>query len=80
MKRKQAERDQQLDRLLELVAGTSQLQTFMAELNDMARRYKVEIITARPGEVERFEAPTQVQIQDQIAPPLPVVKRLKRGR
>ena len=69
LKRKQAERDQQLDRLLELVAGTSQLQTFMAELNDMARRYKVEIITTRPGEVERFEAPTQVQIQDQIAPP-----------
>ena len=50
-------------------SGNSQLQTFMAELNDMARRYKVEIITTRPGEVERFEAPTQVQIQDQIAPP-----------
>ena len=69
LKRKQAARDQQLDRLLELVAGTSQLQTFMAELNDMARRYNVEIITTRPGAVERFEAPTQVQIQDQIAPP-----------
>ena len=79
LKRKQAERDQQLDRLLELVAGTSQLQTFMAELNDMARRYKVEIITTRPGEVERFEAPTQVQIQDQIAHPLPVVKSSRGG-
>ena len=34
---KQNERDQQLDRLLELLAGTSDLQTFLAELNDMGR-------------------------------------------
>ena len=37
LKREQEERDQQLDRLLDLVAGTSELQTFLAELNDMGR-------------------------------------------
>ena len=37
LQRKQMEQDQQLDRLLELVAGTSELQTFLAGLNDLAR-------------------------------------------
>ena len=64
---KQQKRDQQLDRLLKLVAGTSDLQTFLAELNDMGRLHNVEITTTKPGAVERFEAPTQAE--DQIAPP-----------
>ena len=64
---KQQKRDQQLDRLLKLVAGTSDLQTFLAELNDMGRLHNVEITTTKPGAVERFEAPTQAG--DQIAPP-----------
>ena len=67
LKRKQAEREQQLDRLLALVAGTSELQTFLAELNDMARLHNVEITTTKPGVTERFKAP--IPAQDQIAPP-----------
>ena len=63
----QAERDQQLDRLLELVAGTSDLQTFLAGLNDSARAHNVEITTTKPGPVERFKASTPAQ--GEIAPP-----------
>ena len=67
LKRKQAERNQQLDRLLELVAGTSELQTFLAGLNDLARVHNVAITTTKPGLVERFRAPTRAE--DQEAPP-----------
>ena len=58
LKRKQEERDQQLDRLLDLVAGTSELQTFLAELNDMGRLHNVAITTTKPGAVERFPTAT----------------------
>ena len=63
LQREQAERDLQLDRLLELVAGTSELHTFLAGLNDLARSLNVEIITTKPGAVERFEGPIPVQGQ-----------------
>ena len=56
LQRSQAEREQQLDRLLDLVAGTSELQTFLAELNDLGRVYEVAINTTKPGAVERFSA------------------------
>ena len=55
-----------MDRLLKLVAGTSDLQTFLAELNDMGH-LPTWNHTTKPGAVERFEAPTQAG--DQIAPP-----------
>ena len=67
VKRKQVERDQQLDRLLALVAGTSELQTFLAGLNDLARLHNVAITTTKPGGLERFKAPTQSEGQE--APP-----------
>lgn len=67
LKRKQSEREQQLDRLLDLVAGTSELQTFLAELNDIARLYNVEITTTKPGVSERFKA--SIPAQDQAPPP-----------
>ena len=67
LKRKQTERDQQLDRLLALVAGMSELQTFLARLNDMARLNNVEITTTKPGDVERYMAEKPTQTQD--APP-----------
>lgn len=69
VKNQQLERDQQLDRLLELVAGTSELHTFLAGLNDLARVHNVAITTTKPGAVERFKAPRPVQ--DQVAPPAP---------
>lgn len=47
-------REQQLDRLLALVAGTSELNTFLAELNDLATTSGVLITTTEPGDVERF--------------------------
>ena len=39
-----------------LVAGTSELQTFLAELNDLARLHNVAITTTKPGVTERFKA------------------------
>ena len=69
VKGNQLERDQQLDRLLQLVAGTSELQTFLAGLNDLARVHNVAITTTKPKAVERFKSPTPVQAQGQIAPP-----------
>ena len=56
LKRSQDEREQQLDRLLDLLAGTSELQTFLAELNDLGRVHNVVINTTKPGAVERFSA------------------------
>jgi type IV pilus assembly protein PilO len=47
-------REQQLDRLLALVAGTSELNTFLAELNDLAYSTGVVITTTEPGDVQRF--------------------------
>ena len=47
-------REQQLDRLLALVAGTSELNTFLAELNDLAYANGVVITTTEPGDVQRF--------------------------
>ena len=49
-------REQQLDRLLALVAGTSELNTFLSELNDLAYATGVVITTTEPGDVQRFIA------------------------
>ena len=64
---KQQQRQQQLDRLLALVAGTSELTTFLAELNDLANRYRVTVTTTEPGAVERFVPP--VSPSDSAPPP-----------
>ena len=64
VKREQVERDQQLDRLLALVAGTSELQTFVAGLNDLARLHNVVVTTIKPGGVERFKAPMPTEGQE----------------
>ena len=57
LKLQQRQREQQLDRLLALVAGTSQLNTFLAQLNDISNALDVTITTTEPGEVQRFTAP-----------------------
>ena len=69
LKREQEARDRQLDRLLDLVAGTSELQTLLAELNDMGRLHNVAINSTKPGEVKRFQPPSPVQARRQLAPP-----------
>ena len=51
-------REQQLDRLLALVAGTSELNTFLSELNDLAYATGVVITTTEPGDVQRFISQT----------------------
>ena len=65
LKQEQEERDKQLDRLLDLVAGTSELQTFLAELNDLGRLHNVAITATKPGAVKRFQPPLPAQ----VAPP-----------
>ena len=69
LKRDQVQRERQLDRLLDLVAGTSELQTFLAELNDLGRIHNVAITTTKPGPLERFPNPTPAQAKGQSAPP-----------
>ena len=69
LKRDSVQREQQLDRLLDLVAGTSELQTFLAELNDLGRVHNVAITTTKPGDRERFQAPTPASARGQVAPP-----------
>ena len=62
-------REQQLDRLLALVAGTSELNTFIAELNDLAIISEVVITTTEPGDVQRFIAQTSPTGTVDGAPP-----------
>ena len=69
LRRKQEERQAQLDRLLGLVAGTAELNTFLAQLNDLAAVHQVTINTTEPGPVERFQAPPPVSTDGQEAPP-----------
>ena len=69
LKRDQEQRERQLDRLLDLVAGTSELQTFLAELNDLGRIHNVAITTTKPGPLERFPKLTPAQAKGQSAPP-----------
>ena len=69
VKREQKLRDEQLDRLLDLVAGTSELQTLLAGLNDMGRIHNVAITTTKPGDIERFQPRLLLQSQGQVAPP-----------
>lgn len=62
-------REQQLDRLLALVAGTSELNTFLAELNDLATANGVVITTTEPGDVQRFISQTSPASTPDTAPP-----------
>ena len=53
----QAEAMAQQQRLLALIAGTAELETFLAQLNDLADRYQVVVSTTKPGAVERASVP-----------------------
>jgi len=67
LKRNQLQRQQQLDRLLALVAGTSELTTFLTELDILADAHRVAITTTEPGAIQRFVKP--VVRSSQAAPP-----------
>ena len=62
-------REKQLDRLLALVAGTSELNTFLSELNDLAYATGVVITTTEPGDVQRFIAQASPAGTTDSAPP-----------
>ena len=53
----QAELMAQQQRLLALIAGTAQLETFLAQLNDLANKHQVVVTSTDPGAVERAPAP-----------------------
>ena len=42
----------QQQRLLALIAGTTQLETFLAQLNDLAKKHQVVVRSTDPGTVE----------------------------
>jgi len=57
----------QKQRLLDLIAGTTELETFLAELNDLALQHRVTLSSTAPGEVEL--PPPQVVDDATGAPP-----------
>ncbi|MDO6351456.1 hypothetical protein Q3Y53_02770 [Synechococcus sp. YX-04-1] len=70
-RRDQAEVTAQQQRLLALIAGTAELETFLAQLNDLADRHQVVITTTKPGAVER--APVRAASSDASAAEDPAV-------
>lgn len=62
-------RAQQRD-LLNLVAGVSELDTFLAELNDLADQIGVQIKRAEPGDIELYQ-PQALPVSDGAASPPP---------
>ena len=53
----QAEVMAQQQRLLALIAGTAQLETFLAQLNDLGDEHQVVVTSTEPGDVERAPVP-----------------------
>ena len=61
----------QQQRLLALIAGTAELETFLAKLNDLANMHQVVVTTTKPGAVER--APVRAASSDDPAAEDPAV-------
>ena len=53
----QAEVMAQQQRLLALIAGTAELETFLAQLNDLSDQHQVGVTSTEPGDVERAPVP-----------------------
>jgi len=66
----QQQRQRQQQRLLGLVAGTSELSTFLAELNDLALEHRVVITATEPGPITSFVPPPPPQAATSDAPPV----------
>ena len=65
-----SERREQQDQLLQLVAGVSELDTLLAELNDLAEQRGVIITRAEPGDIQSYQPPPQpANGQDDVPPP-----------
>ena len=67
----QAEVMAQQQRLLALIAGTAALETFLAQLNDLADKHQVVVSSTEPGAVE--QAPVPVATTDAAAAEDPAV-------
>ena len=68
--RELSERREQQDQLLQLVAGVSELDTLLAELNDLAEERGVIITRAEPGAIQSYQPPPQpVDGQADVPPP-----------
>lgn len=64
------QRRQQQTSLLQLVAGVVELDTFLAELNNLSDRMGVTLTKAVPGEVQLYQAPIEpVDAAEAPAPP-----------
>ena len=66
----QAEVMAQQQRLLALIAGTAQLETFLTQLNDLANKHQVVVTSTDPGAVERAPAPAAATDAPAAADPL----------
>ena len=62
-------KQQQQERLLTLVAGTGQLRTWLASLNDIAAATGVSVSFVEPGAVEVFVPPPRLQRGSQLMRP-----------
>ena len=60
----------QESRLLSLLAGTNDLDTFLAELNQLSIRHQVTVTTTEPGEIEAFVAVPEDQDSNGLDPQL----------
>ena len=56
-RQEQAEVMAQQQRLLALIAGTTELETFLAQLNDLADKHQVVVSSTEPGAVETAPVP-----------------------
>lgn len=65
-----SERREQQDQLLQLVAGVSELDTLLAELNDLAEQRGVIITRAEPGDIQSYQpSPQPEDGQGDVPPP-----------
>ncbi|KZR71029.1 hypothetical protein PMIT1318_02171 [Prochlorococcus marinus str. MIT 1318] len=76
LSKKKAKSMAQQERLLNLVAGTTQLHTFLAQLNQFAVEQGVSIVKVEPQAIERpapkpASPPADTADDDATAPPLP---------
>ncbi len=76
LSKKKAKSMAQQERLLSLVAGTTQLHTFLAQLNQFAVEQGVSILKVEPQAIERpapkpASPPADTAAADSTAPPLP---------
>ena len=63
------QRRQQQTSLLQLVAGVAELDTLLAELNDLADRVGVTLTKAVPGEVQIYQVPVEAVEAEESPPP-----------